>query len=98
MTIKRRRFTAEFKRKVALEALRGDRTVQAIPARHGVHPNQVSASKGQAIDGLDEVFAGRGSKGATNGKFTVATNNPLTTDTHFECILPGRSMARLAGK
>ncbi len=43
MTTKRRRFTADFKKKVALEALRGDCTVQAIAARHGVHPNQVSA-------------------------------------------------------
>ena len=36
----RRRFTADFKAKVALEALRGDRTVQEIAARHKVHPNQ----------------------------------------------------------
>jgi transposase len=36
----RRRFTADFKAKVALEALRGDRTVQEIAAKHKVHPNQ----------------------------------------------------------
>ena len=35
MTTKRRRqFTANFKKRVALEALRGDRTVQAIAAKH----------------------------------------------------------------
>ena len=39
---KRRRFTADFKARVALEALRGDRTVQEIAAKHKVHPNQVS--------------------------------------------------------
>ena len=39
----RRRFTGEFKAKVALEALRGDKTIQEIAARHKVHPNQVSA-------------------------------------------------------
>ena len=38
----RRRFTADFKAKIALEALRGDRTIQEISARHKVHPNQVS--------------------------------------------------------
>jgi transposase-like protein len=53
----RRRFTAEFKAKVALEALRGDRTVQEIAAKHAVHPNQVSAWKRQAVDGLGEVFS-----------------------------------------
>lgn len=38
---KRRRFTADFKARVALEALRGDKTIQEIAARHKVHPNQV---------------------------------------------------------
>ena len=45
MARKRRRFTADFKKRVALEALRERDTVQAIAARHGVHPNQVSARK-----------------------------------------------------
>ncbi len=53
----RRRFTAGFKAKVALEALRGDKTIQEIAARHKVHPNQVSTWKRQAMDGLDEVFS-----------------------------------------
>ena len=60
MTTKRRRqFTANFKKRVALEALRGDRTVQAIAAKHEVHPNQVGAWKRQAVDGLEDVFARR---------------------------------------
>jgi transposase-like protein len=35
----RRRFTAAFKARVALEALRGDKTIQEIATRHKVHPN-----------------------------------------------------------
>ena len=58
MATTRRRFTAEFKAKVAMEALRGDRTVQAIAAKHEVNPNQVSGWKRQAQDGLRELFAG----------------------------------------
>ena len=54
---KRRKFTPEFKAKIALEALRGDRTIQEIAARHKVHPNQVSTWKRQAMDGLGEVFS-----------------------------------------
>ncbi len=54
---KRRRFTADFKAKVALEALRGDRTIQEIASRHKVHPNQVSTWKRQAVDGLGKVFS-----------------------------------------
>jgi len=54
---KRRRFTADFKARVALEALRGDKTIQEIAAKHQVHPNQVSTWRRQAVDGLDAVFS-----------------------------------------
>ncbi len=54
---KRRRFTADFKAKVALDALRGDLTIQQIATKHKVHPNQVSTWKRQAMDGLGAVFS-----------------------------------------
>ena len=53
----RRRFTGDFKAKVALEALRGDKTIHEIATRHKVHPNQVSTWKRQAMDGLGAVFS-----------------------------------------
>ena len=58
---KRRTFTAAFKARVAKEALRGDRTVQQIAVKHGVHPNQVSQWKRKASEGLVELFE-RGAK------------------------------------
>ena len=58
----RRRFTADFKARVALDALRGDKTVQEIAAKHKVHPNQVSSWKRQAIDGLGAVFSNGGDR------------------------------------
>ena len=54
---KRRSFTDQFKAKVALEALRGDKTIQEIAAKHQVHPNQVSTWKRQAVEGMADVFA-----------------------------------------
>jgi len=70
---KRRNFTDQFKAKVALEALRGDKTVQEIAAKHQLHllptghcaamsreANQVSTWKRQAIDGMADVFSGGG--------------------------------------
>ena len=54
---RRRRFTSDFKAKVALEALRGDETIQEIAVKHKVHPNQVSTWKRQAMDGLGAVFS-----------------------------------------
>ena len=62
MARKRRRFTAEFKARVALEALQERDSVQAIAARHELHPNQVSAWKRQLVDAVPEVFAKGGSR------------------------------------
>ncbi len=53
----RRRFTGDFKAKVALEALRGDKTIQEIATRNKVHPNQVSTWKRQAMEGLGAMFS-----------------------------------------
>ncbi len=53
----RRGFTADFEAEVALEALRGDKTIQEIAAKHKVHPNRVSTWKRQAMDGLGTVFS-----------------------------------------
>lgn len=58
MAGKRRRFTPEFKARVALEALRERDSLQAIATRHELHPNQVSTWKRQLLEGLPEVFAG----------------------------------------
>lgn len=51
---KRRRFNDDFKAKVALEALRGDRAIQEIATRHKVYPNQVSTWKRQAMITRDQ--------------------------------------------
>ncbi len=53
----RRRFTTAFKARVALDALRGDKTIQEIATKHKVHLNQVSLWKRRAVDGLGGVFS-----------------------------------------
>ena len=58
---KRRKFTDNFKAQVALDALRGDRTIQEIAAKHKVWPTQLSTWKKQAIEGMADVFAEGGS-------------------------------------
>lgn len=60
MTEKRRSFSADFKAKVALEAIRGDRTINEIATEYGVHPNQISKWKSQLLESLPEVFAKEG--------------------------------------
>ncbi len=59
MTGKRKRYFAEFKAKVAMEALRGDLTASQLATKHGVHQTLVGEWKRQAMEGLVLVFAGR---------------------------------------
>ena len=65
---RRRNFTDQFKAKVALEALRGDWTIQEIAAKHQLHPNQVSQWKRQAVEGMADVFVRGKSTGVTEAE------------------------------
>lgn len=58
MKTTRKRYTGEFKAKVALEAIRGELTVAEIATKHGVHPTMVAAWKRQAIEGMAATFSG----------------------------------------
>ena len=59
MTGKRTRYSAEFKAKVALEALRGELTMAQLAAKHGIHLTMVGEWKRQAVEGLTAVFSGK---------------------------------------
>ena len=59
MTGKRKRYSAEFKAKVALEAIRGELTVTQLVSKHGVHQTLINAWKKQAMDGMAGVFSGK---------------------------------------
>src|SRR6185503_15411873 len=59
MTGKRKRYSADFKAKVALEALRGEVTTAQLATKHGIHQTMVSEWKKQAVEGLTTVFSGR---------------------------------------
>ena len=52
----KKRYSAAFKSKVALEALKGQKTISEIASKNEVHPNQVSQWKRQLQDGIENVF------------------------------------------
>lgn len=53
----RKKYSKEFKARVALDAIKGQKTVSEIASEHGVHPNQVGQWKKQAMAGLSESFS-----------------------------------------
>jgi len=57
MKMQRESFSTEFKAKIALEAIKGQRTVNEIANQYSVHPNQATQWKRQAIESLAEVFS-----------------------------------------
>jgi transposase len=61
----RNRYSAGFKAKVALEAIRGELTLSQLGAKHGVHQTMINAWKKQAIDKLCTVFEGKSETGKT---------------------------------
>ncbi len=56
MARKRRVLNGKFKAKVALAAVRGDRTLAELASRFGVHGNQVSAWKRSLLERAEELF------------------------------------------
>lgn len=60
---KRKNHSPEFKAKVALEALKGERTVAELSSQFGVHPTMIHGWKKALLDGASGVFE-RGGKRA----------------------------------
>ena len=58
MKTTRKRYSPEFKAKVALEAIRGDLTLAELAAKHGIHHTMIATWKRQAIDGMSATFSG----------------------------------------
>ena len=57
-------YTTAFKVKVALEAIKGQRTINEIATHYDIHPNQVTQWKKQAIESLPDVFSTRRERNA----------------------------------
>ena len=52
----RKTFSGEFKAKVALEAVKGQKTIIELAREYQVHPNVITNWKKQMLDNLSEIF------------------------------------------
>jgi transposase len=63
----RRNHTAAFKAKVALAAVKGEKTLAELAQQFDVHPNQITQWKAQLFEGAAGVFGQDKSEAATSG-------------------------------
>ena len=61
---KRRKFSAALKARVALEAIKGQRSVAELAGEHQVHPSQITQWKKQLLASAEAVFSERGESAA----------------------------------
>lgn len=62
--MQRKRYGTEFKARVAIEAIKGQKTTNELASQYGVHPNQVVQWKKQALEELPQVFSDRRGRAA----------------------------------
>jgi transposase-like protein len=56
MTTTRKQYSAAFKAKVAIEAIRGEKTLSQLGSHFKVHPIQIGKWRKSAIEQLPELF------------------------------------------
>lgn len=53
----RKRYSAKFKAKVALEAVKKEKTIGQLASEYGVHPNQITQWKKRLLEELPDIFS-----------------------------------------
>jgi len=56
---KRNQYRGQFKARVVVEAIQGQRTISELASKYGVHPNQIRQWKQQALDEWPQVLSDR---------------------------------------
>ena len=72
----RRNHTPAFKARVALAAIKGDRTLAQLAEQFDVHPNQITSWKAQLEEGAADVFGPGGGSG--RGRTSISNHSSST--------------------
>ena len=59
MVIMRRKHDASFKARIALEAVKGEKTIAQLASEYAIHPNQIRQWRQQLLEMLPEIFSNR---------------------------------------
>ena len=71
MTTTRKTYSPKFKARVAVDALRGEKTLSQLGSQFKVHPIQIAKWRKQALDQIPELFV--------DGRRKAANSEPETT-------------------
>lgn len=69
----RRTHAPAFKAKVALAALKGEKTLAELAQQYDVHPNQITAWKAHLVEAASGLFGSGGSASTTSPAIDVKT-------------------------
>ena len=70
--VSRKRYGADFKAKVALEAIKGELTLAELAAKHSIHQTMIAAWKRQAIEGMASTFSDKAEAAQATGEADLA--------------------------
>lgn len=73
MSVQRKRYSADEKTRVAIEAIKGQKTLNELAAESGVHPSQITQWKKQALEEISIGFSGGRARRERSDKALVAS-------------------------
>lgn len=75
---KRKNYSKELKARIALDAIKGEKTLSELSTEYGVHPNQIRQWKKKLLDNSSEIFS--------RGKERDQANNEAEKDRLYQQI------------
>lgn len=73
MSVQRKRYSAEEKTRIAIEAIKGQKTLNELAAEYQVHPSQITQWKKQALEEITTGFSGGRGRRARSEEALIAS-------------------------